>query len=90
MWSCSRGRSSRGIDAINPSVYGSRLREQFRRRRRLHQLSRVHHHHPVAVPATTQVVRDQQDGHAELLPGARQPRIWAWIVTSRAVVGSWR
>ena len=51
----------------------------------------VHHLDPLGDPGDdAEVVGDEHDRHAQLVGAARwiSSRIWAWIVTSRAVVGS--
>ena len=65
--------------------------EQVVRARALDDLAGVHDHHPVGAGGDdAHVVRDEQDGHVEASRAARRcrSRIWAWMVTSRAVVGS--
>ena len=64
--------------------------EQLVRARALDDLSGVHHHDPVGSRRDhAEVVRDQDDRHLRSRRSASiRSRIWAWIVTSSAVVGS--
>ncbi len=56
----------------------------------LHHLARAHHVDTIGeAPHDAEVVRDEDDGHAELaLEFGEDSRICACTVTSRAVVGS--
>ena len=66
-----------------------RVGEQGRRRRALDDPPGVHHATVSQKPATTQVVGDEDHRAAALAASrCRTRRIWAWVVTSSAVVGS--
>ena len=65
-------------------------REQLLRRARFDQRACVHDVYPIAhARDDAEVVRDQDQRRVPLPDRLSQgSRIWAWIVTSRAVVGS--
>ena len=80
-----------GMLAARPRrVRMERHPQQLRDRRLLRNAPGVQHDRPLAqLPDDTQVVGDEQQGHAPVTHSARsRSRIWAWTVTSSAVVGS--
>ena len=86
------GRSMRGIEPSSPQrVRMLRVREQLALGAVLDDPARVHHAHAIGeIGHHAHVVRDHDDGRAEVAPAAcaGASRICAWIVTSSAVVGS--
>jgi hypothetical protein len=77
------GQQHAGVDVLG-------TREDLGRRTGLDDQPLLHHRDPVGDPPhDVEVVGDEEHRHAAGRAGSREElRIWAWIVTSSAVVGS--